>query len=333
MKYSEIENLAKLFDAVMALRGAEISVKLDGTNVGFGMVDGHVVARGRNNWYMHPTESASLTNDGFSFVRLFLTPYLQSGGQEALEIMYKHLGNFCVFGEWFGNGIQRRINYGEKQFMAFDIWVQKHNEVDTYDWLDPITARNIITNANIPYVPVIFCGEITSIEEFKKLMDENLVLDCSHFDSKWSGVNEGVVIKPIHRDQMKDDYGHRFIAKFKSEQFKERMTAKAPHSEKVKDESEVQRLVEIESIANIYFGPNRFEPQLAKLIAEGINVMDNKNIPIIIRRISDDASKDLQADCVAGIINYDFKEIMKFCGKMVTTQLREHQNRVMNEKA
>jgi len=86
-------------------RKCVVTEKLDGTNAQVMVTDeGHVMAGSRNRWL-------TLENDNFGF----------AGWVERNKAELVKLGPGRHFGEWWGNGIQRRYGLAEKRFSLFNV--------------------------------------------------------------------------------------------------------------------------------------------------------------------------------------------------------------------
>lgn len=86
-------------------RGCVVTEKLDGTNAQVHITDdGRVLAGSRTRWI---TEA----DDNYGFARWV----------KAHEDELRELGAGSHFGEWWGNGIQRRYGLAEKRFSLFNV--------------------------------------------------------------------------------------------------------------------------------------------------------------------------------------------------------------------
>ncbi len=116
---------------------------------------------------------------------------------------------FVVYGELYGKGIQKEIDYGEKDFIAFSIWIKSEGK----ELLQiPLAAfQYVCTNLNIPMAEIVSRGTL----------DELLQLDVE--EVKVTGtdqIEEGVVIQPTFPHQLPN--GKMAIMKTKSKAFAEK---------------------------------------------------------------------------------------------------------------
>jgi hypothetical protein len=99
-------------------RECTVTEKIDGTN---GQIlvteDGHLWAGSRNRWLLTPE---GLLEDNHGFGRWAL---------EHIGELISGLGIGRHYGEWWGQGIQRRYNMTEKRFSLFNthVWTDGHN--------------------------------------------------------------------------------------------------------------------------------------------------------------------------------------------------------------
>ena len=116
-----------------------------------------------------------------------------------------------IYGEFFGPGIQKGVNYGtEKQFKIFDVRLANSTFVSAYD-----------LHVNLPYkyvVPYLTSG---TLEECLKYPNDGLTT----LNPVEDNVMEGVVIRPLFNDYYLHD-SKRCIIKNKNEKFKEKQRVK-----------------------------------------------------------------------------------------------------------
>ncbi len=128
-------------------RGVVITEKLDGTNAQILITDdGRIRAGSRNRWI-------SVESDNYGFAR-----WVEERREELLK-----LGPGRHFGEWWGQGIQRRYGLAEKRFSLFN----------TSRWAD-----NPERPACCHVVPVLWTGSMLDLdmrEVLRKLQTEGSV--------------------------------------------------------------------------------------------------------------------------------------------------------------
>lgn len=160
--------------------------------------------------------------------------------------------NIVIFGEIYGPGVQKGINYtDEVDFIMFDIGVQ-HGE--TFHWLDYAELRKIEMKFNMPMVPEIKVGSFHEVLE-----------TCNEFDSILGGKEnnnaEGFVMKPVSGSTYFHN-GDRAIIKSKGVKWEE----KAKKAKKIKVPYVLTDLEqkELDTLCQ-YFTDNRLKNVLSKI--------------------------------------------------------------------
>ena len=145
-----------------------------------------------------------------------------------VEALFKKLGvsEIVVYGELFGEGIQKRINYGTKKFAAFDIVVDGEHL--------PFCEMECLCNTHgIDMVPVIAVG--LTLDE---ALDQQEVFN-SHL-SPTGDKAEGISIAPILPTWSGN--GSRVWLKKKSETFSEKSVNKRPKPTTQLEDSDLEVL-------------------------------------------------------------------------------------------
>ena len=219
--------------------------KVHGANFGLWTIDGKVV----------PSKRSSFADGAFY------------GCQRVVEtlspsVLAMGYNDVVVFGELFGGGIQKGVNYGAKRFAAFDIKIEgKFVDYDTF--------VELCDSNGIPR-----CVEIA-----RGSFDEILAIDPS-FPTKMSDcgatdIAEGFVMKPVKNAYLR--LGDRIILKKKSPGFSERTSEKTPKPPK-EPLTELQQSIfdaaqayicdeRIES-ATSKFGEKDFNPVLTEVLRD-----------------------------------------------------------------
>lgn len=118
-----------------------ITEKIDGTNAGLHISpDGQLVAQSRKRII---TPDA----DNYGFAR-----WAADNADELVHI----LGSGLHFGEWWGQGIQRRYGMTEKRFSLFN--TARWREVDESNTSPELRALDASVGAQIDAVPVLYQG-------------------------------------------------------------------------------------------------------------------------------------------------------------------------------
>lgn len=121
----------------------------------------------------------------------------------------KNISNFVVYGELFGKGIQKEVNYGEKDFAAFDVVIDGKP-------LDKQTAMQVVNDCGLFFTPVVKVGS------FKECMALNNTFKSllTPEDCKDDNEAEGLVIEPLEPAWFAN--GSRVYFKNKTQSFSEK---------------------------------------------------------------------------------------------------------------
>lgn len=98
----------------------------------------------------------------------------------------KGVNNFVVYGELFGDGIQKEVKYGEKDFAAFDVVIGGKI-------LDKHTAQSVVDDCGLFFAPIIKVGTFKECMELNNTFRSVLTPD----DYEGENTSEGLVIEPI----------------------------------------------------------------------------------------------------------------------------------------
>lgn len=137
-----------------------ISEKIDGTNAVVSIDDNGILKAGSRSRWITPTD------DNYGFAK-----WVESNKEDLLK-----LGKGVHYGEWFGQGIQRRYNLDEKRFYLFN----------TSRWLDPGSRPSCCGVVPVLYDGNLFDADIPSI--LQRLKQTGSVAVPGYYDP------EGVVV-------------------------------------------------------------------------------------------------------------------------------------------
>lgn len=159
--------------------------------------------------------------------------------------------HIIVYGELFGNGIQKEVKYGDKDFIAFDIF---HND-SWMDWEVVVAACN---SAGIPHTPEIGRGTLEQLLDISPSF-RSLLTPVDHVGDNFS---EGFVIKQLKNEQLLPN-GSRAAIKVKNDKFKENKgTAKKAKQAPAKLTEEQEQL---HLSMSTYLTENRLRNVLSKI--------------------------------------------------------------------
>ncbi len=143
-----------------------------------------------------------------------------------------------VYGELYGPSVQGRINYGEKGFVAFDLVVTLHDDVQFA--VDKVVARAVLEHHGFPVIPLI--GRFDTLNE-ALAVSSTFRSHLTPEDHEGDNFAEGVVIEPALPSYFRN--GSRVYLKNRSPEFSEISNAKykAPATA-VATPQEIQSLLE-----------------------------------------------------------------------------------------
>lgn len=206
-RYPHLENLDRVPVILQEAAEVFISEKLHGTNARFGKtMAGEIWVGSRNN---------VITGGHYGFYDWAISRARRLEPGET------------VFGEWVGQGIQKGIDYGkDKRFFMFAVMLDG-------EFIHPGLLSGFAEALECATVPQIYIGTVPSVG----VLDEMRTALSLLAEQK----REGIVIFPW--PVMRDEYGHRIVAKYKNPDFEER--AKQPRPDRPPLELEnVQAFVE-----------------------------------------------------------------------------------------
>ena len=173
----------------------DFTEKVDGTNIRV-CWDGHsVMFLGRTNKAQIPNNLLNLLN------KLF-------GGNVNEELFEQKFGNSEVI--IFGEGYGPKINCGERytdeiNFIVFDVMINGK-------YLSRTSVVDISNYFNLPYVPILFSGNLQQGIDFVKSNPKSIVGNKETY-------MEGLVARP--QNELYDSNGNRLITKIKYDDIKD----------------------------------------------------------------------------------------------------------------
>jgi Rnl2 family RNA ligase len=221
-----------------------------------------------------------------------------------LGLTYSHIQ---VFGELFGPGIQKGVDYGnEKDFAAFDILVTTISNVSFY--LSTRRVEELTKTFNIPHVPVIH-SEVS----FQEAMNVSPVFD-SLILGKENNKAEGVVIKPQFPKFL--NCGTRIIIKNKNEAYKEKQLS----SKKVVKETFSDTMNSVLSEMLQYNTEERIHSAISK-----IGKITQKDFGKLLGVVSHDLLEDWEKEySYRDLTKNEIKVVNKSLNKEVSNLIRKN---------
>lgn len=182
-------------------------------------------------------------------------------------------GPVQVYGELYGQGVQKEINYGEKDFIMFEVLTKK-------GWLKWDEIVQLGKQTSIPTVPELARG---SLEEMLSLSTD---FACPL--SPTSDKAEGYVVKPLYDVDTTLTTGSRPIIKNKSKAFSEKKQ-KVPK----KPFKLPEHIKPIMEEFNCYLTENRLNNVLSKMDATSVT---HKDFGKVLGAFVQDAKSEFERD-------------------------------------
>lgn len=140
-----------------------------------------------------------------------------------------NIQDFVVYGELYGKGVQKEVEYGERDFRAFDVVIDGVVQ-------DKLSAVSIAKDCGLLFSPVIKVGSFKECLELPNTFQSWLTPDELINEDNFA---EGLVIEPVNPSYLSN--GNRIYFKNKTSAFSEKK--RVPREKKVfeltEDESEL----------------------------------------------------------------------------------------------
>jgi len=131
---------------------------------------------------------------------------------------YAHGATLHLYGELFGDGIQKGVEYGrEKRLLFFDMRI--NDKIQTQDFM-----RNFFIVGGLDHLLIPVLDIVTGLDTALGF-DTNINTTLFYHDK--TNICEGIVIKPLDR-LIYNQYGELLYIKKKNESFKEKQRQKNP---------------------------------------------------------------------------------------------------------
>lgn len=251
IKYSSLENhtnskfLAKVFDHLDATTGRMTEFvareKIHGTNFSIVITKDSITAAKRSG-LIKETEKFF----GYEDLMADLNPVFVDI-QNMLKEKDDGWNSIQIFGEYAGGGIQKEVDYGDKSFYVFDIYLDAPGAGFSHGWWPDNSVQMFCEHHGLKIAPLVGRG---TLEEMLKLPVEfDTIVPSLNWDNMYDmhkipasgeNVGEGLVIKP--NEPMFLGGGSRIAIKYKTDKFKEKGKAKLPKIPTPLPESDLELL-------------------------------------------------------------------------------------------
>lgn len=203
--------------------------KIHGANFSFLTKDGANVVPAKRSGEILPGES-------FYGCETVVAKYLESVRNIWQELFvggdYDDVLEIQVFGELAGNGVQKDVDYGEKDFYVFDIRVNGQ-------YLDDRQVSSLARKHGMRMAPLLGYGTFEELKQLpltfesvvlfsaNKLIngDDEVVHTITEAADDAENIAEGYVLKPVHTQWMSN--GSRVAIKCKTSKFSEKKNKQA----------------------------------------------------------------------------------------------------------
>jgi Rnl2 family RNA ligase len=200
--------------------------------------------------------------------------------------------NLNVFGEWFGKGIQKGVDYGpKKQLLFYDVLIDNV-------LMSPFEMDDLFSLLNISDMMVPNFGTVDSLQE---AIDFDTSIKVTKVYPEGKSIIEGVVIKPYY-NTMRSENGKTFYLKNKNEVFKEIQKKRKKNKPKVEYPEHVQR---IKNAFSEYITENR----LNNVFSKHGEIESSNDLGKYIKLFLEDAKEEFTKDYKIDIMDLDKKEL------------------------
>lgn len=304
-KYNSIENsyrqkhIMKVIQWYPEVADMKFSIreKIDGSNLQLYFEPGKPVQVGKRSCFIGKDEN-------FFNVWEVLEDY-----QDVIDKIQTEVENtgytIRLFGELYGPGVQKRVDYGDKKKLAFfDI------EVDGEMWCQFAFERLMEELEITDLAPLLgYTDNLADALNFNENFDSKIL-------NKEENPAEGIVIKPYEKE-IELGNGARFVLKKKSDIFTEKMKVK-PAKERAE---EANRVIVAKMEFQSYVTKNRLLGIFSK--HGEIENMDQfgKYIQLLLADAKEDFLKEYD---ISELSEKELKSVFKSAGKNAALLLRSH---------
>lgn len=310
LPYGHIDNLYKIQDILLEPE-VVVQEKPDGTNMRVGMVNGVLHAGTRNRTILRVNKVDPMQDgDGdFGFIK-----FLRDTNVQARFFDNFPSTNIIFYGEWCGQGIQKRINYGpDKYYRVFDVRID--NEFVPWD-----KVKELAEVMKFEVVPELYRG-VPLPSTFESLVNRTSMI------AELNGVptpqlHEGIVIKPVL--PKRDRKGDWLMAKFKNQAHEERA------SKKIKQSMETpETLRSIDAFVHEFVTEGRLIHILDHLKEQQVDINDIKAMPHVLKEMGQDIKREGESDLEkAGL---EWKKVSKEVSHGTMVLFKQHLIKLIQE--
>ena len=197
-----------------------------------------------------------------------------------------------IFGEWFGKGIQKGVDYGpEKQLLFYDVLIDNV-------LLSPFEMEDMFSLLDIEDMMVPNFGTVDTLQE---AIDFDTSTKITKVYPEGKSIVEGVVIKPYYNTKRSEN-GKTFYLKNKNEVFKEIQKKRKKNKPRVEYPEHVARL-------RTAFDEYVTEARLNNVFSKHGEIESSDDIGKYIKLFLEDAQEEFTKDWKIDIMDCDKKEL------------------------
>ena len=264
-----------------------ITEKIHGFNARFGCTPDGLPWVGLHNSVLYESEPETWPRDA-----------AQGFVGYAADHVIPGFGGVTIFGEWAGKGIQKGIDYGDKDFYVFGMM---ESDGALIEWSKVQYAARLL---EMNTVPVVHEGKLPSLGALTEMRAaKSMIAETGR---------EGICLTPM--PYRRDSWGHYLIGKFKAPEFSE-----LSHARKQIPPEEMPDLTVLQNFVAEYANSERLEHVLA-LVEEAkdagrneflINPLDIEYTGDVLRTMYQDVVREAGAEYEA-LSDVDKKMLGKF---------------------
>lgn len=270
--YPKVWSLGHAAISELFLDQVHAEEKIDGSQFSFGRFGDELKIRSKG-LEMDPNDPESMFRDAANTAR-DLAPILTDGWTYRCEYLQKPRHNILQY---------QRVPH--KNLIVFDI----NSGEESY--LDYESKKNEAARLHLECVPILFAGEVKSVEELKSLLEHESCLGGQKI--------EGIVFKNYRR------FGpdkKALLGKFVSERFKEK------HKLEWREMNPLQNDI-IRQLQLKYSTEMRFEKAVQHLMERGELTQSPKDISALMKEVKKDSLEELKLEVMDDLFKWAWPQI------------------------
>lgn len=279
--FPKIFTIGQRFIETIFDSSVEITEKVDGSQFAFGKVDGELVMRSKGQMVQWVQDSAGMFAKAISYVK---------------SIADKLPDNIIFYCEYLNSPKHNKLCYGRvplNNLVLFGIMMKVDGEEGMQIVSEHSSLREFADNLKIDCIPLVYSGEIKSIDEIKELLNRESYLGKAKI--------EGVVVKNYNQHMYVGGVEFPVMTgKYVSEEFKEVMNMSKGHNSNPWID-----------FKNSYKTEARFDKAYQHLRDNGLITSSPKDIGAIIKDVMTDVEAEEKENITNFLWSYFGKDLLK----------------------